>query len=263
MAVFAHPDDETLGLGGTLARYAAEGIETHLLTATRGERGWRGPAEADPGFAALGQIREAELRAAAEILGLTEVALLDYVDGDLDQAEPAEAIGRITGHLRRIRPQVVVTFGPDGAYGHPDHIAICQFTTAAVAAAADPAYAAPGGYPPFRVAKLYYMIDADVALELYERLFGTLAMPVDGIDRTLHTWPNWAVTTWIDARPFWQQVWQAAQCHRSQMADLAFTAAMSDEDHRQLWGRQTFYRAISHVNGGRTLEADLFAGLRD
>ena len=83
MAILAHPDDESLGLGGTLAKYASEGVEVHLLTATRGERGWPGPEEENPGLAGLGQIREAELRAAADVLGIRQVNFLDYVDGDL------------------------------------------------------------------------------------------------------------------------------------------------------------------------------------
>src|SRR5881227_3601511 len=100
MCVLAHPDDESLGNGGILAKYAAEGVETYLVTATRGERGWRGEAAADPGLAAFGKLREAELLAAAKILGLREVHFLDYIDGDLDQAEPASAIGKIADHLR-------------------------------------------------------------------------------------------------------------------------------------------------------------------
>src|SRR5215218_9097255 len=95
MCVLAHPDDESLGTGGTLARYAAEGVETYLLTATRGERGWFGAPDQNPGLAELGRIREAELRAAGRALGLREVAFLDYVDGDLDRADPAEAVARV------------------------------------------------------------------------------------------------------------------------------------------------------------------------
>ncbi len=73
MCILAHPDDESLGTGGTLARYAAEGIETYVITATRGQRGWFGPPEENPGLAALGQLREAELRAAAQALGRQRV----------------------------------------------------------------------------------------------------------------------------------------------------------------------------------------------
>src|SRR5688500_3136236 len=132
MAVFAHPDDESLATGSLLARYAAEGVETYLITATRGERGWSGPADENPGLEALGRMREAELMAAAQVLALREVNLLDYIDGDLDAADPQEATSQIVAHLRRVQPQVVVSFGPDGAYGHPDHIAISQLALAAI-----------------------------------------------------------------------------------------------------------------------------------
>src|SRR5689334_4696342 len=118
MGVLAHPDDESLGNGGTLAKYASEGVETYLVTATRGERGWMGDPSKNPGMDALGAIREAELLAAAKVLGIRQVDFLDYIDGDLDQADSAEAIGKIVGHLRRARPHVVLTFGPEGAYGH-------------------------------------------------------------------------------------------------------------------------------------------------
>ena len=148
MAVLAHPDDESLGVGGALAKYAAEGVDVFLLTATRGDGGrYRGHRPGDPqhpGPLALANIREAELRAAAAVLGVRDVYVLDYHDQHLDRANPREAIGSIVSHLRRIRPDVVVTFGPDGGYGHPDHIAISQFTTAAIVAAADPAFSTGG-----------------------------------------------------------------------------------------------------------------------
>src|SRR3989338_5809104 len=105
MCVLAHPDDEALCNGAVLARYAAEGVETYLVTATRGERGWFGAEQDHPGLAALGQTREAELRCACETLGVRDLQFLDYIDGDLDRADPAEAIAKIVGHLRRVRPQ--------------------------------------------------------------------------------------------------------------------------------------------------------------
>ena len=115
MCVLAHPDDESLAVGGVLARAAAEGIETTLVVATRGERGWPWDPAAYPGPTALGERREGELRAAAKILGVREVTFLDYLDGELDQADPAEVTARVVTELRRTRPQVVVTFGPEGA----------------------------------------------------------------------------------------------------------------------------------------------------
>ena len=109
MCILAHPDDESLGNGGILAEYAAEGVETYLVTATRGERGWFGDESDYPGLEALGKIREAELLAAARVLGIRQVDFLNYIDGDLDQAPPAEAVAQIVGHIRRVKPDVVVT----------------------------------------------------------------------------------------------------------------------------------------------------------
>src|SRR5882757_7659629 len=114
MAVLAHPDDESFGFGGTLAKYASEGVDVFLLTATRGDRGrYRGHRPDDeqhPGPLALANIREGELRAAASVLGVREVSLLDYHDQDLDRANPREAVASVAHHLRRIRPHVVLTF---------------------------------------------------------------------------------------------------------------------------------------------------------
>src|SRR6185503_3075048 len=101
--VFAHPDDETLGIGGTIARCVSEGVEVHVVTATRGQAGRYRDNSAHPGPEALGRIREAELRAAATVLGVHDVQLLDYQDGALDRADPVEAVRLIAEHLRRIR----------------------------------------------------------------------------------------------------------------------------------------------------------------
>jgi LmbE family N-acetylglucosaminyl deacetylase len=262
MAVLAHPDDETLGTGGTLAKYAAEGVETYLLTATRGERGWWGVPPENPGLAALGQIREAELRAAAQALGLKEVAFLDYVDGDLDQADPREAIRKIAGHLRRVRPQVVLTFGPEGSYGHPDHIAICQFTTAAVVCAVDPAFATAPGDTPHRVSKLYYLVDDRSALDAFPEIFSAIEMTVDGQSRRTAPWEDWAITTRIDARAYGLAARDAFLRHETQTPSVPLPEELSDEQLRDLFGMQTYYRAYSAVNGGRAVETDLLEGLR-
>ena len=262
MCVLAHPDDETLGTGSILAKYAVEGVETYLVTATRGERGWWGAAGDNPGLEGLGRLREAELMAAAAVLGLREVRFLDYIDGDLDQAPPGEAIARIAGHLRRVRPQVVVTFGPDGSYGHPDHIAISQFTTAAVVCAADPGFAAPGGGAPHRVAKLYYMAEARSLLEAFPDIFAGLKIEVDGVVRHGMVWEDWAVTTRVDARPHWATVMRAVKCHASQMPTLPGLFDMPDDQLAGLLSDQGYYRAMSTVNGGRAVETDLFEGLQ-
>jgi LmbE family N-acetylglucosaminyl deacetylase len=262
MAVLAHPDDESLGFGGTLARYGAEGLETSLVCATRGERGWSGEPSAYPGADALGRLREAELRAAADALGIADVRFLDYLDGDLRGADPTEAIARIVVELRRVRPDVVVTFGPDGAYGHPDHVAISQLATTAIACAADPTYDNRGGPDPYRVAKLYYRVWPAAEGDLYETVFGELTIDVDGVRRGIVNWPDWAVTTRLDTSAYWTTVWAAVSCHQSQIGALASLASLSPEAHRALWGRQHFYRVMSSVDTGHGLEDDLFSGLR-
>lgn len=264
MAVLAHPDDESLGFGGTLARYAAEGVEVSLVTATRGQRGrYRGhrdPPE-HPGADALARIREAELRAAAAVLGVGDVTVLDYVDQDLDRAEPAPVIGDIADHLRRLRPHVVLTFPPDGAYGHPDHIAISQFAAAAIVAAADASLETPSGSAPHAVSKLYYMAWPEAVWRAYQEAFRTLTSTVDGVVRQATAWPDWAVTTSIDTREHWQTVWRAVSCHESQISAYERLRDVSAEGHQALWGTQWFYRAFSLVNGGRATETDLFQGL--
>lgn len=261
LCVLAHPDDESLGMGGTIARYASEGVETYLVTATRGEKGWFGDEKEYPGVAALGQLREAELVCASETLGFREVSFMDYIDGDLDQAPPEEAVAKIVFHIRRIKPDVVITFAPDGAYGHPDHIAICQFTTAAVMCAADPVYGEPS-QGSHRTSKLYYMAWPKGKWDAYQSAFGDLVMHVDGIDRRAIPWPDWAVTTVIDTSDYWSTVWKAVSCHKSQLPAYGQLKDLPETHHRGLWGSQEYYRAFSTVNGGRAPETDLFEGLR-
>lgn len=261
MCILAHPDDESLGTGGTLAKYAAEGVETYLVTATRGEHGWWGEAKDYPGPAGLGKIREGELRAAAEALGVREVNFLDYIDGDLDQADEKEVIAKIVGHIRRVQPHVVISFGADGGYGHPDHIAISQFATAAILASANAKSNVDG--EPHSISKLYYMAWPAEKFAAYQSVFGELTMDVDGITRRAVPWPEWALTTVIDTADHWATVWNAVACHRSQLPGYHQLQHLPEEHHKGLWGTQEFYRAFSLVNGGRKRETDLFDGLRD
>jgi LmbE family N-acetylglucosaminyl deacetylase len=253
MCVLAHPDDESLGTGGTLAKYAAEGIETFLVTATRGERGRFGDGGERPAPEIVARMREAELCAAAKELGVREVSMLGYPDGALDTVDPARAQEAIAGHFRRIRPDVVITFGPEGAYGHPDHIAISQFTMAATVRAADRDYA---------VAKLYHIAWSTKTWAAYQSALKKLTSTVDRVERQVIPVPDWGITTRIDTSAVWPTVWRAVQCHRTQMSIYKNLAGLADEHHRALWGVQEYYRAFSLVNGGRTCETDLFEGLR-
>jgi LmbE family N-acetylglucosaminyl deacetylase len=268
MAVLAHPDDESLGVGGTLAKYASQGVEVFLVTATRGDsgryRGLRSDDPQHPGPSALANIREAELRAAALALGISEVSVLDFRDQYLDRANPCEAIAAIVRHIRRVHPHVVVTFGPEGAYGHPDHIAISQFTTAAIVAAADPRFRCQGAQAgqPHAVSKLYYIAWPESTWRVYQAAFRKLVSTVDGVERNCVPWPDWAITTVIDTRAFWPTVWQAISCHQSQITAYERLRQLSSDDHEALWGNQSFYRAFSTVSGGRARETDLLEGIR-
>ena len=252
MCVLAHPDDESLGTGGTLAKYAAEGVDTYLVTATRGERGRFGDNGVRPAAEVVASTREAELLAAAKELGIREVEFLGYPDGGLDAVDPAAAQEAIARHLRRVKPHVVITFGPEGAYGHPDHIAISQLTTAAIVQAAD---------SDFMVSKLYYIAWGAQAWAAYEAALKKLTSKVDGVERQVVPAPEWGITTRIDTSAVWPTVWRAVQCHRTQMSVYKNLEGLPPEHHRALWGVQEFYRAFSLVNGSRARESDLFEGL--
>jgi LmbE family N-acetylglucosaminyl deacetylase len=266
--VLAHPDDESLGFGGALVRYGSEGIETSLVTATLGQKGrYRGLPPSDPahpGTERIAAMREAELRAACEVIGIRDLALLGYMDGALDQVDPAEVIGRIAHHLRRVRPHVVLTFGPEGAYGHPDHIAISQFTGAAIVRAADPTYQTPGEpLAPHAVSKLYWRVSTKAEWDVYESVIKKLVSVVDGVERQAVPWPDWQITTTIDTRAQSETVWRAVSCHTSQVGSYEKLHALPPDQQAALWGAQQYYRVFSIVNGGRAVETDMFAGLRD
>ncbi len=266
MCILAHPDDESLGMGGILAKYAEEGTETYLVTATRGERGRIGDKRGALSMEEVGKIRETELLAASKVLGIKEVNFLDYIDGELDRVNNDEAIAKIVTHIRRVSPHVIVTFGQDGAYGHPDHIAISQLTGAAIVCAADPGYKlnvkSNSTLEAHRVSKLYYLAWGKKKWAAYQSAFCELKVNVDGIERRAVPWEDWAITTSIDTESHWLTVWQAIKCHKSQISIYKGLENLSAEQHKAVWGSDEYYRVFSLVNGGRILETDLFEGLR-
>jgi len=168
LSVLAHPDDESFGMGGTLAYYASQGVEAHLICATKGEAGDVQP-ELLKDFGSIAARRESELRCAAKYLGLKNVSFLGYRDsgmnGSLDNDHPnalinapfEEVTGKIVRYIREFKPDVVLTFDPVGGYHHPDHIFIQKATVAAFEAAAD-ANQFPEFGPPYQPQKLYYHI---------------------------------------------------------------------------------------------------------
>jgi LmbE family N-acetylglucosaminyl deacetylase len=172
LGVFAHPDDESFCAGGTLAKYAAAGAEIMVVSATRGDAGQIRDARAAT-RRTLGLVRERELRLACEQLGVQHAACLDYGDGTLKDVAPQTLARDVTRIVREFRPDTVITFGPDGGYGHPDHIAIGAATTTACALAGDAA-AFPeqigAGLAPHTPAALYHSHFPRSSMRLHERL---------------------------------------------------------------------------------------------
>jgi len=158
-AVFAHPDDETFATGATVAKHAAGGARVSLYCATDGDAG-RSSGIPFSSREELGRIRRAELLRACEVLGIQRVEHGGHPDGALGAAEPDVVIGQIVGFLRRERPQVVLTFGPEGApTGHRDHKAICRFATSAALLAGTEAFPEQleSGLAPHRPDRLCYV----------------------------------------------------------------------------------------------------------
>jgi len=158
LMVLAHPDDESFLGGGTLASYARRGIPTAPLTLNDGQAGRLG-VQGQPPLATretLGAVRREELRRAAAVLGIAELMTPGWWDGELDQVPDAEGTALVTRHVRRLRPEILITFGPEGAgSGHADHKAACRWATSAFDLAADPTY--EDGERPHAAAKCYWI----------------------------------------------------------------------------------------------------------
>lgn len=194
LGVFAHPDDESFGPGGTLARYAAEGADVHVIIATDGIAGSVGDPSQLANHDSLAQVRSAELSRAAVALGVTSVWSLPYRDSGMRGTEANQhpdalirqplvhTVGEVLGYIRRLRPQVIITHDPYGGYGHPDHIRCCEATTAAFYLARSEASAQGNGAvsgPWSGPQKLYYTSFPKWIIRWFVR-----AMPLVGKDPT-------------------------------------------------------------------------------
>jgi len=272
----AHPDDESFGMGGTLALYARRGALVYLVCATRGEAGIMAE-EYLQGYSSVAERREAELRCAAEKLGLAGVFFLDYRDsgmaGSPDNQHPQalvaapleEVAGKIVAHIRRLRPHVVITFDPIGGYKHPDHIMMHKATVRAFHQAGDPSAYPELGLEPYQPAKLYYHTMPATMLRLVVRV-----MPLLGRDPTKFgqnkdinlkeiaetRFPTHAV---IDYRTVSVVRDQAASCHASQGAG-AMTTGLAARVRRWFGSRDTFMRAYPPPRQGE-VERDLLEGI--
>lgn len=276
LAVQPHPDDESITMGGTLARYSAEGVRTTLVTATRGEVGEILDKELDPAEAAprLASIREAELRNAMKLLGVGEVLFLGYEDSGMAglprnrepqtfwQADEEEAIGRLIQIVRRVKPQVIVTQNEFGGYAHPDHIKTHRVAIGAFFYAGD-SKRFPGGEP-FRPSKLYYNAIPKSQLrrmgEVMQRAGVENRFSTDGEPPPFAVSDD-RVTTWLDVEPYIDKKLAAMRAHRTQIPDDSWFLKLVQVVGPQAWATETFERARSSVDAP-TPENDLFAGLR-
>jgi len=236
LAVFAHPDDETFLAGGTLARYAAEGHEIFVVCATHGEAGRRGEYE-ELSTEEFARLRGREMESACRTLGVSRPVFLKCADQQLARACWESATAEVVRYLRKLKPDVVITFGPDGVSRHPDHVALSQIVTSAVWGAG--ARALLPGEEPFRPAALYYVLRSESLPNCCKPSAPVEAPPI---------------TTIIGIKGFGQRKLEAIRCYRSQKhlqpEDPGLVSAV-------LNGREHFHRALPACPGGE-IEDHLF-----
>ena len=263
MAFFAHPDDEAFGTGGTLAKYAAQGADVTLVTSTRGEAGEiREPNLATA--ANLPDVREGELRCACQAYGIHPPVFLDYVDGQLPIVHQGQAVGKVVRIIRELRPQVLITFGPDGIYGHYDHLAVHRWATIAADMAADPDCfpdGLGGACEPHRVSKLYFRVlpQAQVATLAQE---GRPAVMMDGVPFPFTGYSPEEITTIIDVSEFIEAKLRGIRCHATQVGhDGPFSRTLDEMMRLPEFSTEYFILARSTVDQPERPEVDLLAGL--
>lgn len=275
LVVLAHPDDETFGTGGTLALYAQQGVKVHLVCATRGEVG-----EMDPkymqGFSSVGERREAELRCAAGKLGLSGVYFLGYRDsgmpGSPDNQHPnalaaqpvQEVAARVAMYIRKLKPQVVITFDPIGGYRHPDHIAIHNATVSGFSLAASGDFRDEENLPPFQAERLFFHTMPHTFLRVAvfmlrlagkdPRRFGTNG-DIDLVSIAEVRFPTHAR---INYRKVAHIREEAAACHASQGGGS--TGGFRGWLSKILSSSDTYMQAYPQPKTGRLIQ-DLFDGL--
>jgi LmbE family N-acetylglucosaminyl deacetylase len=265
MAVHAHPDDEATSTGGVLARYAAEGATTVLVTCTNGELG-DAPEGMKPGDAGhdterIVELRMQELKESCAVLGVTHLELLGYHDSGMEgwpqndapeafwQADVAEAGGRLAALMERYRPQVVVTYDAHGFYGHPDHIQANRVTHAAIEQCKIPD-------------KLYYTAVPRSLIATFATRLAELGIELPGPiqeDPEFGT-PDELVTTFVDCAQYGAKKYASLAKHASQSENIFFLK-MGEENFTALMGNESFSRVLD-TTGAPVPEDDLFAGLR-
>ena len=244
LAVFAHPDDESLLAGGVLAACAAAGRRVAIVSMTRGERG---PTELPElaGRHALGEARAAELLEAGRALGVSSAECLEYPDGELADADDGQ-VGRVlAGLLERERPELVISFSEEGLYWHPDHLAVSRFLNTAVELLGPDAPALYGAtWPEGHAGRL-------VSAARDRGLPGDLW----GIEPDAFGAPADSITTSLDVRPFLHAKLAALRAYASQIGPSHLLSGLPDDLAEQFLGREYFVRIRPETSG-----RDLLAG---
>jgi N-acetyl-1-D-myo-inositol-2-amino-2-deoxy-alpha-D-glucopyranoside deacetylase len=276
LAVLAHPDDESFGMGGTLALYAQRGVTVHLICGTRGEAGEM-DAKLLSGFASIAERREYELKCAAKKLGLTAVHFLGYRDsgmaGSPDNHHPNalaaapldDVSNKVATLMRQIKPQVVLTFSPNGGYMHPDHIAIQRATVKAFHLSSDPTFSSD--LPAWQPQKLYFSIIPIGWIKLAAKILPLLGRDPRHIGRNqdidliaIIEEGDFPIHARIDIRPALSAREEATLCHSSQLDGAALRRGPLHWISMLMPQRDYFMRAYPDVQG-KLREGDLFEGI--
>jgi len=273
LAVHAHPDDESISTGGILAKYSAKGFRTVLAYGTGGEAG----DILNPEFVApkpglsIKEIRAIELEAAVKVLAVETVYFLGYRDSGMvgspendhpqafARADIREATARLVEIIRRVRPQVIVTYNEKGTYLHPDHIMANRATLRAFQASGDARFEIGEALEPWQPAKLYYTA---IPLERIRRMYRIVKERGEepGFDPDVIGTPEEKISSVVDVRKYLSRKLEALNCHQSQMNPNSVIRRMSEELREEVMGYEHF-ECVHGCSAADTKESDLFEGL--
>ena len=279
MLIHAHPDDESIGTGGILAKYAAEGIHTVLVTCTRGELGDIQDPDSfvppEPNMS-MKEIRKIELDDAIKILKIGEFHCLEYRDSGMKgtpgnedprsfaQADLEDASNRLVNIIRKARPHVIVTYDETGIYWHPDHVKAHQITQKAFFDAGDVTITTENGKAPWQPAKLYHIAIPMPRIRRYEQMAEEEGEKVERPPSSIVGTPDEKITTRIDITSYLDDKFNAIFAHKSQIGASHRFRNLKSEQKTQMFGFEHFVCAHGcNKRDGEEKETDLFEGLRE